>query len=183
MTNPDALRLPKDMIDGVSGMALSDRDLESALRRWHQWPDSLPTDWQGEPFHDWLDSLICHVATQIWATCDSARPIPDEKDVLDALRLQAIGDPFALDEAKTARKSFETDVNCYVEEGVVFSNIWLKGTDEKAVEAEADRIAQKMNAAGYSAEVWVDEEDAREATVNAQMDFPLYLGLVRRGKL
>lgn len=183
MTNTCLTWLPRDLMDGITGLALSDRGLRSALRQWHERQGSLPTDWQGKSFHDWLDSLICHVATQIWTTCDATHTFPNENEVLCALRIQAIGDQFALDEAKAAIKSFETDVNCYVEEGVVFSSIWLKGADEKEVEAEAERIAHKMNAAGYSAEVWVDEEDAREATVNAQMDFPLYLELVRRGKL
>ena len=63
----------------------------------------------------------------------------------------------------------------------MYSNIWLKGVDCKAVSDEADRIAERMNSAGYSAETWIDEEDEHEVTVNAQIDFPLYRDMVSGG--
>lgn len=179
--DPDTLELPRDSIDHVRKLALIDEVLNRALREWHSKQGSLPLDWQGKPFIEWVDCLIGHVAKQIATWCDATRPLPDDNDILCALRVNAIGDVFALYEEKTARKSFQTDINCYVEEGIVYSSIWLKGVDSNAVSEEADRIAGRMNSAGYSAETWIDEEDEHEVTVNAQIDFPLYRDMVSGG--
>ena len=179
--DPDSLELPRDTIDHVRKLALTGEVLNRAIREWHSKQGSLPYDGQCKPFIEWVDCLIGHAARQIATWCDATRPLPDYNDILCALRVNAIGDVFALYEEKTARKSFQTDVNCYVEEGVVYSNIWLKGVDREAVSDEADRIADRMNSAGYSAETWIDEEDEHEVTVNAQIDFPLYRDMVSGG--
>ena len=179
--DPDTLELPRGALEHVRKLALIDEVLNRTLREWHRKQGTLPLDWQGKPFVEWVDCLIGHVAKQIATWCDATRPIPDDKDVLCALKVNAIGDELALSEEKTARKSFQTDINCYVEEGVVYSSIWMKGVDPKAVSEEADRIAERMRLAGYSAETWIDEEDEHEVTVNAQIDFPLYRDMVESG--
>lgn len=181
MIDPDTLCLSRDSIEHVRKLALIDEVLNRTLREWHRKQGTLPLDWQGKPFIEWVDCLICHCAKQIATWCDATRPLPDDNDILCALKVNAIGDVFALSEEKTARKSFQTDINCYVEEGVVYSSIWLKGVESKAVSDEADRIADRLKFAGYSAETWIDEEDDHEVTVNANIDFPLYRDMAESG--
>lgn len=181
MIDPDTLCLSRDSIEHVRKLALIDEVLNRTLREWHRKQGTLPLDRQGKPFIEWVDCLICHCAKQIATWCDATRPLPDDNDILCALKVNAIGDVFALNEEKTARKSFQTDINCYVEEGVVYSSIWLKGADSNAVSDEADRIADRLKFAGYAAETWIDEEDDHEVTVNAQIDFPLYREMAESG--
>jgi hypothetical protein len=56
--------------------------------------------------------------------------------------------------------------------------VWLRGENAAFVESYAKEVADGFRKAGYSAEIWVDEEDDKEATVNAQIGFALFNKLV-----
>ena len=96
--------------------------------------------------------------------------------IAKALKVNAVGDELALFMANTAQADgFNTDVNSYVEENVVFSSVWVSGKTAAQNKMQAEEIAKMFNKAGYSAEVWVDDVDDTDVTVNAQIDFPIFL--------
>lgn len=102
-------------------------------------------------------------------------PYVSAEDMSEALRINSAGDAIAVTESISAREDgFKSDVNCYVEEGVVFSGVWLRGVHIMDTMDRAEDIASRFRLVGYSAELYVDERDAHEVTVNAQIDFDRY---------
>lgn len=145
------------------------RKMMKELREWYNHRGTCPDPHIGT-FNDWLKVRLDDMAGAIHNP-----NFVSPAYIAKALAVNAVGDPLALKLADKASKGeFRTDVNCYVEEGVVFSNVLITG-EPKATEKKADEIAQKFRDKGYSAEVWIDEEDDTEVSVNAQIDFDVYL--------
>lgn len=160
----------KSTIRLATKLALSDVALSGALHDWHAHKGRLAAADQRKSFEQWLLEQIQYTDLGV----QDIDPCPEV--LVKALEICAIGDKLALYLAADAQREHgvDTDTNCYVEEGVVFSNVWLRADNAAWAKIYAEEIADKFNKAGYSAEVWVDEEDDRECTVNAQIDFALY---------
>ena len=121
------------------------------------------------PFNGWIRDKLDYIARNLHTLNAGA------EDISAALRINATGDVLAVIESIDAKENgFKSDVNCYVEEGVVFSSLWLKGLDVKATIDRAEDAEKHFRNVGYSSEVYVDENDPHEVTVNAQIDFGLY---------
>ena len=152
--------------------ALEDKVLEVALRRWFSNKGSCPNN-EITDFDKWVEKLCDDMAGNI-ENGDS------HMSIAKALKVNAVGDELALYTAHIAQADgFNTDVNCYVEENVVFSNVWVSGKTAAQNKMQAEEIAKIFTKAGYSAEVWVDEVDDTDVTVNAQIDFPIFLKMQR----
>lgn len=148
--------------------ALEDKVLKVALRRWFNNKGSCPNN-EITDFDKWVEKL-----------CDDMAGCIEDSDshmsIAKALKVNAVGDELALFMANTAQADgFNTDVNSYVEENVVFSSVWVSGKTAAQNKMQAEEIAKMFNKAGYSAEVWVDDVDDTDVTVNAQIDFPIFL--------
>ena len=105
----------------------------------------------------------------------------DIEEIVKVLRINAVGDVNALREARLAKRAgLDTDTNCYVEDGVVNANVYVEGTDLEKVSRRAKLIKDRFVKMGYSAEVWIDEEENRCQTVNALIDLPIYLRKARK---
>ena len=99
-----------------------------------------------------------------------------------ALRVQSMGDPLALKCARQLeKKGVQTDIDCYVEEGMVYASVWLKHRVIDHVNKLAEEVAGKFREKGYSVDVWTDEEDSSEVTVNAVIDFDKFAELLKKG--
>ena len=129
----------------------------------------------GEPdFNRWLADTIRFMES----VCGSSNP----SDVSAALKFVAMGDDAAKAAAASAKRNgFESGINCYVENGKVNSNVWLKGKTAESVRKEGDRIAATFRKAGYFAEVWVDDRDDTEVLVTSEKDFKQYLADSQKG--
>lgn len=148
--------------------ALQDGVLEVALRIWFAKKGSCP-DPEITDFEEWVEKRCDDMAGCIE---DSNSPMCIAK----ALRVNALGDELAMYTAMVAQsEGFNTDINCYVEDNIVYANVWVSGKTAEQNKAQAEAIAKIFRNAGYSAEVWVDEVDDTDVTVNAQIDFPLYM--------
>ena len=157
-------------IEAAEKMVARNTALQAALRDWHRHKGQLNAADRDKPFDKWLRDLLFYLSDQV----KEVDPAPDK--LVAALKINAIGEDLALLWAyEMSQNGLQTDINCYVEEGVVFSNLWLCDSEKVAVKMYAEEVAGKFREAGYSAEVWVDEEDEREVTVNAQIDFSAYL--------
>lgn len=151
--------------DAVEAIVRGDGELMAALRGW--WSDNAKGHSRyAEPFDDWLDSIIVYIEGQIGG--EAASPA----DVAKALKIQAMGDKVAVAAAKVAeRDGFEHDINCYVEEGVVYANVWIRGDDAEKVLQEAEGIAVGFRCNGYAVELWKEDLKDGECTVNAEKVF------------
>lgn len=172
----------KETVEYARKLALCDEVLNRNIRWWHRRQGSMPLAERGKPFIEWLDWMIEHLSYQIDRWYDIPKEIPPAEDLVCALRVNAEGDFLALYQEKKAKSCCMTDVNCYVEEGVVYSNIWLRSDYADLTYDKAREIAEQFRNVGYSAEVIVEDEDNREATVCAQIDFPLYRDMARSGR-
>lgn len=172
----------KETVEYARKLALCDEVLNRNIRWWHRRQGSMPLADRGKPFIEWLDLMIEHLSYQIDRWYDIPKEIPPAEDLVCALRVNAEGDFLALYQEKKAKSCCMTDVNCYVEEGVVYSNIWLRSDYADLTYDKAREIAEQFRKVGYSAEVIVEDEDNREATVCAQIDFPLYRDMARSGR-
>ena len=172
----------KETVEYVRKLALCDEVLNRNIRWWHRRQGSMPLADRGKPFIEWLDWTIEYLSDQIDRWYDVPKELPPAEDIVCALRVNAEGDFLALYQEKKAKSCCMTDVNCYVEEGVVYSNIWLRSDYSDLTYDKAREIAEQFRKVGYSAEVIVEEEDNREATVCAQIDFPLYRDMARSGR-
>lgn len=172
----------KETVEYARKLALCDEVLNRNIRWWHRRQGSMPLADRGKPLIEWLDWMIEHLSYQIDRWYDIPKEIPPAEDLVCALRVNAEGDFLALYQEKKAKSCCMTDVNCYVEEGVVYSNIWLRSDYADLTYDKAREIAEQFRKVGYSAEVIVEDEDNREATVSAQIDFPLYRDMARSGR-
>ena len=172
----------KETVEYARKLALCDEVLNRNIRWWHRRQGSMPLGDRGKPFIEWLDWTIEYLSDQIDRWYDVPKELPPAEDIVCALRVNAEGDFLALYQEKKAKSCCMTDVNCYVEEGVVYSNIWLRSDYADLTYDKAREIAEQFRKVGYSAEVIVEEEDNREATVCAQIDFPLYRDMARSGR-
>lgn len=172
----------KETVEYARKLALCDEVLNRNIRWWHRRQGSMPLADRGKPFIEWLDWMIENLSYQIDRWYDVPKELPPAEDLVCALRVNAEGDFLALYQEKKAKSCCMTDVNCYVEEGVVYSNIWLRSDYADLTYDKAREIAEQFRKVGYSAEVIVEEEDNREATVCAQIDFPLYRDMARSGR-
>lgn len=172
----------KETVEYARKLALCDEVLNRNIRWWHRRQGSMPLGDRGKPFIEWLDWTIEYLSDQIDRWYDVPKELPPAEDLVCALRVNAEGDFLALYQEKKAKSCCMTDVNCYVEEGVVYSNIWLRSDYADLTYDKAREIAEQFRKVGYSAEVVVEDEDNREATVCAQIDFPLYRDMARSGR-
>lgn len=153
--------------------ARQDPALDTALHDWWRHQGTLPTALRGKPFGVWLIDLLNELSTTIDSVFHGEQTA---ENIVDVLRIHAIGDPLALRLAAEAEpEGFITDTNSYVEDGCVDANVYLHHADPKKAKARAEQVCAAFTAAGYSAEVWVDEVDANDVTVNAQLDFKSFL--------
>ena len=154
-------------------LARQDHYLDMALHDWWIHQGTLPTSLRGKPFIIWLIDLMNELSTTI---DDVFHGEHTAENIVDVLRIHAIGDPLAIRLAAESEKDgFITDTNCCVEEGCVYANVYLHHEDPKKAKARAEQVCAEFTAAGYSAEVWVDEVDDNDVTVNAQLDFKSFL--------
>ena len=155
----------KTMIDEAAAEVYTESPLMEALKEWHG-RVSEQNEGVGK-FTDWLETQLNYMAGCIHEVT------PD--NIKTALTVNAMGVPLAVERCDMAKKKgFESDINCYVEDDIVYANVWLKGDNPVDVEKEAAWIAETFNRVGYSAEVWKSEDSENEYTVNAQIDFNLY---------
>lgn len=164
------MNISKDMAVEARKLALKDKVLRLALEDWFSKKGSCP-DPEIADFNEWLEKQCNDISKNIcWA---DAFLTPEQ--IVVALKVNAVGDELALYLAdRVSVCGYTADTNCYVEEGIVYVNVWIQGTAPIFVKEEAEKIAAVFRKEGYAAELWVDEEDDREVTVNAQLDFPLY---------
>ena len=171
----------KETVEYARKLALCDEVLNREIRWWHRRQGNLPLADRRKPFIEWLDWTIEYLSYQIDRWYDVPTELPPAEDIVCALRVNAEGDFLALYLQKKAKSCCLTDVNCYVEEGVVYSNLWLRSDYADLTYDKAREIAEQFMKVGYSAEVIVEDEDNREATVCAQIDFPLYRDMAESG--
>lgn len=172
----------RDTVERAREMALRDEELNRNIRWWHRRKGALLPSERRKPFMEWLDGIIEHLSDQIDRWYDAPNELPPAEDIVCALRVNAEGDFLALYQEESAQSCCQTDVNCYVEEGVVYSDIWLRSDYRELTYDKAVEIADRLRGIGYAAEVCVDEEDAHEATVCAQIDFPIYRDMAISGR-
>lgn len=152
------------------------RTLRAALKEWFAHKGSCP-DPEILNFEDWVGRRIEDMADAIH---DDA--LVNVANLLAALKVQAIGDSNAIRfAAKAARDGFCSDTNCYVEEGVVYADVWIRHKQAICAKERAEKIAEEFRQMGYATDIWVDEEDEHDVTVNACLDFPLYVELQKKG--
>lgn len=169
----------KKTLDRARTLAIDDESLHRALRAWHRKDTRRMSPSRYVPFDEWLDNMIEYMSGQIAGLYDGK---PPAEDIVCALRVNAEGDFLATYQADDAKRACQTDATCYVEDGIVYANVWLRSDDEEVVSYKAKEIARRFKNAGYLAEACVDEEDAREATVHAETDFPAYRYMARSGR-
>ena len=160
-------------VEVARGKALRSAPLRNALKEWFRQKGRCP-DPEITNFGEWVERQISYLARTI-----KNRRLATADNLVKALAVNAIGDPLALRCAKEAAEKggFKTDTNCYVEDGLVNSSVWVKNMAKERVEDMADKFREK----GYEVDVWVDEEDETEITVNATIGFGKYLGLQKKG--
>lgn len=169
------MNVPMKMIDDAFGFVTHDAALMTALYDWHVRDKGIP----GSiciPFDGWIREKLDYMAR-----CFAH---PNACSMAKALRIGACGDALAVLESINAKEhGFKSDVNCYVEEDVLNSSVWINGSDANATIDRAEDVAKRFRKAGYCAEVHVDEADAKSVTVDAQIDFKIYCGIWMSGRL
>ena len=164
------------MVKAARAKALKGARLRKELKEWFNRKGDCP-DPEITDFNEWVERLADRLAG--WIKDDKLVTV---ENLVTALKVQAIGDCNAIRFARKAEKDgWKTDTNCYIEEGIVYASVWLSGDDAKSTEKRADAIAEKFRALGYATDVWIDEEEDTDVTVNACLDFPLYVELTKKG--
>lgn len=152
-------------------LTLETKSLVDSLAEWWRYKGNLPFDEADLCFFDW----ICHKIDDM-AHCLGARAEdPPPMEIVEALCVNAIGDPVATNEGvKSADAGFKTDTDCYVEDAVVYSSLWLGGVTADQTYNRAKSVAETFKSYGYATDIYVDEEDDTEVIVNASVDFDFF---------
>lgn len=172
--------ISKDTLDNVIRMAIDDESLHRALRAWYLKDSKIKNAASEMTFHEWLCNAIEHASNQIKKWYTGPTYFPPSEDVACALRVNAEGDFLALYQENSLKGCLH-DVNCYVEEGCVCSNVWMRCQYRDEAWDSSNEMANSFRRLGYSAEVLIDEADHKEATVCALIDFPEYMDMARSG--
>ena len=160
-------------------LVMADSALQSSLREWHMHKGTFSSVASDYCFDDWVYWMLGEMSDRVGVNYPEF-PTPDA--LAAALRIHAAGDFVVVKAAEIAEQAgFMIDVDCHVNDGIVFSSIWMKGRDAESTKKHADDLADKLERLGYSAEVLVDDEDDHEVFVNAQLDFRLYKTMAERG--
>lgn len=163
------------MVKAARAKAMMSAPLRNGLKEWFKKKGACP-DPEVKDFVEWVERRLDYLAGHMGKcriTVDS---------LVTALKVQAVGDVNALALADKAKsEGWKTDTNCYLEEGVVWASVWLSGKEPKETEKRADEIAAEFRKLGYTTDIWVDEEDEGDITVNAAIDFKLYLKNEKKG--
>lgn len=174
------MRVSKQMIEAAMKAAkakvMRSRPLRESLKDWFNHKGRCPFN-ETPLFSDWVDKMLDMMRGEIGndrlATADN---------LAAALRVQSMGDPLALKCAsQLEKKNIQTDIDCYVEEGKVFASVWIKHMVLDYVNEKAEEVAGKFREKGYSVDLWTDEEDASEITVNACIAFDKYVENQKKG--
>ena len=164
------MNVPIQTIDHALWLVACDPAFMTMLYDWYVRDFGIPGS-RRLPFDGWIREKL-----DAMAGCLHSQDVKAE-DMASALRINATGDVIAVVESIDAKAhGFNSDVNCYVEEGVVFSSVWLRGFDAKSTIDRAEEVEKRFKNAGYATDIYVDENDktSRSVTVNAQIDFKLY---------
>lgn len=163
--------LSYDTIDKALNRIFSSKLLTESLVDWWRHNGKLPTEETNLGFIDWICKKINDADDCLSAHVGEA-PVGE---IVEALRINAVGDPIALETIDDSKEEgFKSDVDCYVEDGVVYSSVWLAGLSADEAYDRAKTIAETFKSYGYSTDIYVDEEDDTEVTVNASVDFDFF---------
>lgn len=149
-----------EFCDEAAKTALAIPELRASLEEWHG------RQAEGKEFEPWLRDIIDYLAANF----------PDNLEVsaeamVNALKVQSIGIPSVTAKSEEVKKSFgldDVDVCFAVEDGIVSVSVWHKG---KESEAAAESTKDFLEANGWAADVFKDEECEDEFTVNASRAF------------
>lgn len=158
-----------DSIMKAREIARADEKLAKALKQWFHHKGQLSPNERYLSFSEWVYGMCEYMAGCIGE---------DEtvEHLVEALRVNAIGVPLAGNLSLVANvDGFVTDTNCYVEDNIVYAGVWISNKTAEENKKRADEMAEVFRKNGYAVDVWVDEVDDTEVTVNAQIDFPVYL--------
>lgn len=145
----------------------SDKLTNALLDMWRH-KGNLPTADRELGFDEWLNRMIDHL-------CDMCKT-DDPYQIRAGLWVNAVHVDLAHSLAESASASgFESDTNCYVEDGMVYASVWIRG-DAHSVLEQAKKIEGSFSVNGYATDVFADPEDEREVTVNASVDWDAYYG-------
>ena len=172
------MNVSNEAISRAMVLVISDPALMASLHEWYMRYRHCIQVRDGLSFGRWIRERLDDMARNL------NYPYVIPEDMFEALRVNSAGDAMAVAESIAAKEhGFNSDVNCYVEEGVVFSSLWLRGFDVKATIDRAEDAEKRFRSVGYGAELYVDEQDAHEVTVNAQIDFYRYREKLADGTL
>lgn len=154
-------------IKAAKKMALKDKTLAIALKEWFRLESN------SKAFSEWMDKRSAEAAEQIeWGR---RKPVTAE-DIVRALRVNAEGDSLTLFLASAiAKDGYNTDVNCYVEEGVVYVNLWIGGKAGFQNKERAEHVVKLYRKRGFAADIFLDDEDGG-CTACGWVKFSRYMG-------
>ena len=128
-------------------------------------------------FSKWVDKMLEMMRGEIGN--DS---LVTADNLAAALRVQAMGDPIALECARDLdKKKVQNDIDCYVEEGMVYASVWIKHMVVDYVNELADKVRSRFRNKGYLASFYIDNEDSSEVTVCAVMDVAKFFKSQKKG--
>lgn len=155
---------------------MKSKPLRESLKDWFNHKGKCPFN-DTPLFSKWVDKMLEMMKGEI----GNDRLVTAD-NLAAALRVQSMGDPIALKCARRLeKKNVQTDIDCYVEEGMVYASVWIKHIVVDYVTATADEILQKFRNAGYLASINMDEEDSSEVTVCAVMDVAKFFKSQKKG--
>ena len=170
------MNVPYDTIKAAQELIKADGNekLFCSLAEWFRHKGELALNEQNLTFWRWVEVRLDDLAWQI-----GKDKLPSEckaADLVEALRVNAMGVALAKEcEAGAEKKGFKSDINCYVEDGMVYVSVYVGGKTSEEGWKEAEAIAAKFIEKGYATDVYHDDEDETEVFMAAVIDFPIYL--------
>ena len=155
---------------------MKSKPLRESLKDWFDHKGKCPFN-DTPLFSKWVDKMLEMMRGEIGN--DS---LVTADNLAAALRVQSMGDPIALKCARQLeKKNVQTDIDCYVEDGMVYASVWIKHMVISYVNELAEECVAKFRNAGYLASFYIDEEDSSEVTVCAVMDVAKFFKSQKKG--
>lgn len=163
------MKFDKKLIEETMRIVKADIPLMGSLRKWHCGKLNIPKA-KENGFDEWLGGLIGDLSCKVGRNKAPAQ-------VAMAVKVNACGTVTArIASMDLERHGYETDINCYVEDGKVYESVWVKGENEEDAKTAAANAARMFLESGRKVELLADEDGGPECTVCCEMPFARYVG-------
>ena len=171
------MNVDEQKISSAKAKAMMSTSLRKACKAWYEAKKTSPYP-EAKSLGEWIEKELRFLALM---TGQGEAITVDA--LLYALRVELLGEPLAVALAENARRNgWKTELYSYIEDGWVFSRVFVSGKSAEENKNEAYAIQSTFSIAGQDAKVELADSDIGEYCVCASIEFAKSIPKGRGGR-